>query len=75
MTVREPDNYVINVAKKRNPEDEYGIHFCNIQLSSNVLNDDKAEEQLWFFRELFGDEYHISMTHWTCRGEVKEEWK
>ena len=75
MTVREPDNYEINVAKKQNPEDEYGIHFCKIQLSSNVRNDEEAEKQLWFFRELFGDEYHISMTHWKCRGEVKEEWK
>lgn len=70
-----PDNYEINVAKKQNPEDRYGIHFCKIQLSCDVWNDEKAEEQLRFFRELFGDKYNISMTRWICRGLEKEEWK
>ncbi len=69
------DNYEINVAKKQNPEDRYGIHFCRIQLSYDVWNNEKAEEQLQFFRELFDDEYNISMTHWICQGEEKEEWK
>ena len=70
-----PDNYEINVAKKQNPEDKYGIHFCKIQLSSDVWNNEKAEEQLRFFRELFGDEYNMTMVHWECRGKAKEEWR
>ena len=69
------DNYEINVAKRKNPDDQYGIHFCKIQLSSTIYNEERAEEKLNFFRELFGDEYHISMTHWKCRGEVKKEWE
>ena len=69
-----PDNYEINVAKKREPNDEYGIHFCKIQLS-NEWNDETAEEKLRFFRELFGDEYNVSMTRWECRGKRKEWWE
>lgn len=68
------DNYEINVAKKQNPDDKYGIHFCKIQLSRE-WNDEMAEEKLQFFRELFGDEYNVSMTHWECCGRVKEEWE
>ena len=66
------DNYEINVAKKRRPEDEYGIHFCKIQLSESF--EDKAEEKLKFFRELFGEEYNVTMTHWICRGKHKDSW-
>ena len=69
-----PDNYEINVAKKRKPDDEYGVHFCKIQLS-NEWNDEMAEKKLRFFRELFGEEYHVSMTRWECRGKVKEGWE
>lgn len=69
-----PDNYEINVAKKRRPEDQYGTHFCRIQID-NAWNDEMAEEQLRFFRELFGEDYNVSMTHWICRGEAKEEWE
>lgn len=69
-----PDNYEINVAKKRNPDDEYGTHFCRIQLS-NEWNDEMAEKTLRFFRELFDEEYHVSMTRWECRGKVKEGWE
>ena len=68
-----PDNYEIIVAKKRNSDDEYGIHFCKIQLSETFPV--AAEEKLNFFRNLFGDGYHVSMTHWVCRGEAKSEWK
>ena len=70
-----PNNYEINVAKKQKPEDEYGVHFCKIQLSSNVYEDKEAEEQLTFFRELFGDQYHISMTFWDCKGIHKDGWE
>ena len=69
------DNYEINVAKKRKPEDEYGVHFCKIQLPDSDYNDDLAEKKLKFFRELFGDEYHVSMTYWKCQGYTKKGWK
>jgi len=68
-----PDNYEINVAKKRNPDDEYGIHFCKIQL--NEVFPVAAEEKLDFFRKLFGADYHVSMTHWECRGKHKDGWE
>ena len=69
-----PDNYEINVAKKRKPDDKYGVHFCKIQLS-NEWNDEMAEKKLQFFRELFGDLYNVSMIRWECRGKVKEGWE
>lgn len=62
-----PDNYEINVAKKRKPEDEYGIHFCKIQLSETLPL--QAKEKFEYLKELFGDEYNLSLTHWVCRGE------
>ena len=68
-----PNNYEINVAKKRNSEDQYGIHFCKIQLSTNF--EERAEEKLKFFRELFGNDYIVTMTHWKCYGETKEGWE
>ena len=67
-----PDNYEINIAKKRNPEDQYGVHWCKVQLSDSF--EEQAEEKLKFLRELFGEEYHISMTKWECRGKHKDEW-
>ena len=68
------DNYEINVAKKKNADDKYGVHFCKIQLSSDVM-EEEAEEKLDFFRNLFGNEYHVSMTHWICRGTCKDFWR
>ena len=70
-----PSNYEINVAKKLNPDDKYGIDLCKIQLPGDIWNDKLAEEQLKFFRELFGEEYHLSMTHWECIGKHQEEWE
>ncbi len=61
-----PDNYEINVAKD-------GKHFCRIQLSESF--DEKAEEKLNIIRQIFGDDYQISMTLWTCRGTHKEGWE
>lgn len=69
-----PSNYEINVAKKRSPDDEYGIHFCKIELPIHDYTSYLAEEKLKFLRELFGDEYHLSMTYWKCVGENKKEW-
>jgi len=68
-----PDNYEINVAKKNNPENQYGTHFCRIQID-NAWNDEMAEEQLRFFRNLFGEGYNVTMTHWICRGKNKGGW-
>lgn len=70
-----PNNYEIVVMKKRNLEDRVGFHFCRIQLRTDCYTDEQAEEQLKFFRELFGDMYHVSMTHWKCHGEIKEGWE
>ena len=69
-----PDNYEINVAKKLRLEDQYGTHFCKIQID-NAWNDEIAEKYLQFFRELFGEEYNVTMTHWICRGEYKNGWE
>ena len=66
-------NYEINVAKKRNPEDKYGVFFCKIEIDAPFEN--LAEEKLEFFRELFGDEYNVSMTHWVCKGHIKDGWE
>lgn len=68
-----PSNFEINVAKKRNPEDKYGTFFCNIEIK--VPFESLAEEKLVFFRELFGEEYHVSMTYWECKGHVKKDWE
>ena len=67
-----PDNYEINVAKKEKPDDNYGRHFCKIQLSESF--DESAEEKLNFFRNLLGDEYNVTMTHWQCRGYSRKNW-
>ena len=67
-----PDNYEINVAKKKNLKDQYAKHFCKILI--DAWNDEMAEEQLRFFREMFGKEYNVTMTHWICRGQHKDEW-
>ena len=63
-----PDNYEMNVSKD-------GRHFCKIQLPMIEYKDESAEEKLRFFRELFGSDYHVSMTHWVCRGESKNGWQ
>ena len=67
------NNFEINVAKKRKPDDKYGVHFCKIQLPCNF--EIEAVILLDFFRKLFGEEYHVSMTYWECYGKVKEDWK
>ena len=69
-----PDNYEINVAKKLRLEDQFGKHFCKIQ-TDNAWNDEMAEKYLQFFRELFGEEDDVTMTHWICRGEHKDGWE
>jgi len=67
------DNYEINVAKKKAPDDKYGKHWCRIQLDTFL--EKEAEEKLAFLRELFGDNFNVTMIHWVCRGEKKGEWE
>lgn len=69
------NGYEINVAKKQHPEDEYGAHFCRIALRQDVYKDEEAEKYLNFFRELFGDQYHVSMVHCEHTETYKKEWK
>lgn len=62
-----PDNYEINISKN-------GKHWCRVELPDSFT--EQAEEKLNFLRELFGDEYHISMIRWECKGEYKKgEWR
>ena len=67
-----PDNYEINVAIKQNPTDKYGKHWCKIQLPDSF--EEQAEEKLAILREMFGDQFNVTMTKWECRGKHKEEW-
>ena len=73
------DNYEINVArickKKMGDSDrEVGMHYCKIELPYDCKQ--LAEEKLEFLRNIFGDEFHLTMTHWVCRGYHEEEnWK
>ena len=60
-----PDNYEINITKN-------GKHWGRILIPEWRTED--AEIKLKFLRELFGDEYHITMIHWICRGQVDDSW-
>lgn len=53
------NNYEINVAKGRE-------HYCRIQLSESY--EEEAKEKLKELREIFGDEYRLTMTYWLCKG-------
>lgn len=67
-----PDNYEINVAKKVK-DYHHAIHFCRIELPS--YSEEDAVSKLNTLRQLFGNEYILTMTHWICRGEHRNEWK
>lgn len=64
--------YEINVAKLRNPEDKYGIHWCRIELPD--WNEDQAKAKLDMLRLVFGNRFNITMTYWKCTGENKKGW-
>ena len=67
------DNYEINVEKKVEGR-PYSLHYCKIELPYSLR--EEAETKLEELRKIFGDEYHLSMTHWICRGSHDEEsWK
>ena len=63
------NNYEINVAKKGIKCD---VHWCRIEIPYD--NKEQAEEKLEFLRNIFGEEFHISMTHWECRGHHEKGW-
>ncbi len=67
-----PNNYEIRIAKRteRYPN---GEHWGTLNIPETYK--EKAEEKLNFLRELFGDEYYISMIHWECYGYCYNNWK
>ena len=68
-----PYNYEINVAKRSSKDDLYGIYFCKIEIPETFEKD--AEKKLEFLRNLFGEDFHLSMTYWKCSGTMKKEWE
>ena len=60
------DSYEINVAKKRTPDDEYGLHYCKIELPETSPSE--AGKKFTEIAEMFGSSYNVTMTHWECRG-------
>lgn len=66
-----PDNYEINISK-RTKQYPNGVHWGKLEIPERQK--EKAEEKLNFLRELFGNDYHISMTHWECRGLRDDNW-
>lgn len=67
-----PNNYEINIAKRTKLYPQ-GEHWGRLQIPEWRKED--AEAKLHFLRELFGDEYHISMTYWNCSGHCEDDWK
>lgn len=65
--------YYINVAKKKNPEDEYGVHFLRIELPEHFEED--AVKKLKFLKELFGDEFNVDMSYMNVVYKRKREWE
>ena len=69
-----PTNYEINVAKKRNPDDQYGLHYCRIELSETRRDD--AVTKFKEIRKMFGKDYNVTLMLWECHGygiEVNED--
>lgn len=58
--------YEINVAKKRTPNDKYGIHYCRIELPET--SPDEANKKFAEIAEVFGKDFNVTMTYWECRG-------
>lgn len=51
--------YIIYIAKKRNPEDRYGISWGKVEL--NEYDEEKAKEKFDMLRLLFGDRFILNM--------------
>lgn len=60
------DHYEINIAKE-------GKHWGKVILP--YYPESAAVEKLQYLRNLFGDEFKITMTLWESRGIVKPEWE
>lgn len=60
------DHYEINIAKE-------GKHWGTVIVPS--YPESAAVEKLHYLRNLFGDEFKISMTRWESRGIHKAEWE
>lgn len=58
-----PNNYEIIIAK-RTEQYPNGEYWGTLNIPETY--EEKAKEKLDFLRELFGNKYHISMTHWEC---------
>lgn len=68
------DHYEINIAKRESSGYTYSDvrHWGRVIIST--YDEKEAVEKLEYLRKLFGDEFKVSMTYWTCRGEAKPEW-
>lgn len=60
------DHYEINIAKE-------GQHWGKVILP--YYPESAAVEKLRYLRNLFGDEFNITMTRWESRGIHKAEWE
>ena len=53
------NDYIINIAKKRNPSDIYGMYWGKIELSE--YDEEKAKEKFDMLRLLFGEVFILTM--------------
>lgn len=60
------DHYEINIAKE-------GKHWAKVIVP--YYPESAAVEKLQYLRDLFGDEFKITMTRWESRGIHKAEWE
>lgn len=54
------NDYIINIAKKRNPSDIYGMYWGKIELSE--YDEEKAKEKFDMLRLLFGEVFILTMS-------------
>lgn len=52
--------YIINITKKRSPEDSYGISWGKVEL--NEYDEEKAKEKFDMLRLLFGEVFILTMS-------------
>lgn len=53
-------DYIIYIAKKRNPDDRFGIYWARVEL--NECDEEKAKEKFDMLRILFGDLFLLNMS-------------
>lgn len=59
------DFYEINVATKR--EGKCPEHYCKIKLPGGIMTHE-AVAQFNELKEIFGEDYELSLMYWECRG-------